>query len=287
MDMNLLNVVCRAKNICLKVLVEKVMTPCLCWEDTKSDELSLYVCFEGKSSQSEYVVEGVIESRTVGLEGAYKEMQRNYCVLEIVADRVIALPQTLERRNTLTEVKLAKIQTEFSVPPSVGLRQPTTSDVTTASSVGVDDVGQARGNFRWVQANCQKAKKRVYFISHLPSSQKSWRNRWCMAYGDWECPLGKTVTKHVPSHFQSIGSVKWGPISQDKEDEVQIVGLLLSETDRDYRNLVTPKNLLESELLQGSVVKGLTKVVVTIDEVEKQKWLKASRAKKAEKKSGR
>ncbi|CAL2277106.1 unnamed protein product [Prunus armeniaca] len=48
-------------------------------------------------------------------------------------------------------------------------------------------------------------QKRGYFIGHKPSTQKSWRNRWCLAYGDWECPPGKTVSKRIPTHFQSIG----------------------------------------------------------------------------------
>ncbi|CAL9012739.1 unnamed protein product, partial [Prunus brigantina] len=117
-----------------------------------------------------------------------------------------------------------------------------------------------------------------YFISHIPSTQKSWRNRWCLAYGDWECPPGKIVTKHILTHFKSIdlsenifvvGSVKWGPISKEKEEEVETVRSLLSETEREHRNLVTQKNMIESGLLQGSVVKGGTKVVVDIDEAEK------------------
>lgn len=65
-------------------------------------------------------------------------------------------------------------------------------------------VSMQQGNF----GRCRpiaKRRKRGYFISHLPSSQKSWRNRWCLAFGDWECSSGKTVAKHVPSHFQSIG----------------------------------------------------------------------------------
>lgn len=35
----------------------------------------------------------------------------------------------LPRRNTLTKVKLAELRTNFSVPPLVGLRLPTTADV--------------------------------------------------------------------------------------------------------------------------------------------------------------
>lgn len=52
------------------------------------------------------------------------------------------------------------------------------------------------------------------------------------------------------------GSVKWGPISKEQEDEVEKVRSLLSETERECRNLVTHKNLLESGLLQGSKYPG-------------------------------
>lgn len=77
-------------------------------EDNESDEPSLSVGFEGESSQSEHVVEVLIKSRMVGLEGErrepsvdsreakYREMRRNCTVLEAVADRVLALPHTPE-----------------------------------------------------------------------------------------------------------------------------------------------------------------------------------------------
>ncbi|CAL2269631.1 unnamed protein product [Prunus armeniaca] len=119
------------------------------------------------------------------------------------------------------------------------------------------------GTFGWVQANCRKANERGYFIGHKPSTQKSWRNRWCLAYGDWECPPGKIVSRHIPTHFQSIGSVKWGLISKEREDEVERVRSLLSETQRERKNLVTQKNLYESGLLQGmaGIIRGSTKHV--------------------------
>ncbi|BBN67974.1 hypothetical protein Prudu_239S000100, partial [Prunus dulcis] len=139
------------------------------------------------------------------------------------------------------------------------------------------------------EANYRKAKERGYFIGHKPTTQKSWRNRWCMAYGDWECPPGKSIVQHIPTHFQSIGSVKWGPISKEQEDEVEWVRAQLSETERECGNLVTQKNLFESGLLQGmaGIIRGSTKVAVDIDEAEMQKRLRESRAKKAEKSAGK
>ncbi|CAL2239906.1 unnamed protein product [Prunus armeniaca] len=79
---------------------------------------------------------------------------------------------------------------------------------------------------------------------------------WCLTYGDWECPLGKTISRHIPTHFQSIGSVKWGPISKEQEDEVERVRSLL----------------LKAEL--AGIIKGSTKVVVDIDDAEMQKQVR-------------
>ncbi|CAL8991178.1 unnamed protein product [Prunus brigantina] len=79
-------------------------------------------------------------------------------------------------------------------------------------------VSRQQGNFGWVQVNCRKAKERAYFIGQPPSSQKTWRNRWFFAFGDWECWPGKTVSKHVPTQFQSIGSVKCRLVSREEED---------------------------------------------------------------------
>ncbi|BBN70398.1 hypothetical protein Prudu_1468S000100, partial [Prunus dulcis] len=62
------------------------------------------------------------------------------------------------------------------------------------------------------------------FIGHKPTTQKSWRNR-----------------------FSEVG-----PISKEKEDEVEWVRAQLSDTERECGNLVTQKNLFESGLLQGS-----------------------------------
>ncbi|CAL9019049.1 unnamed protein product [Prunus brigantina] len=232
-------------------------------------------------------------------EAEYREMLRNYKVLEAVANRVLALPHTpevglsnqaspsgsvgvamasalegvdiwvsvpLARRNILIEVRLAELQTYYCVLPYMGLRLPTASDVVRYPPEGsvmiftdmyqhglrlsfhpwvqmmlaklgyaprqynpnfwlllhglyiawwlvglgeptfeqfmfLYSISKQQGSFGWVQANCRKAKERGYFIGHKPSTQKSWRNRWCLTYGDWECQLGKTVSKHIPTHF--------------------------------------------------------------------------------------
>ncbi|CAL2266420.1 unnamed protein product [Prunus armeniaca] len=301
-------------------------------EDTKSEEPSQY-CMRVRGEPS-------IDSREV----EYREMQRNYRVLEVVADRVLALPHTPEvgssnQASPSGSVGVAVASaSEGVVPPSVGLRLPSAIDVVRYPPEGcvliftdmyqhgfrllfhpwvqmmlaklgyapgqynpnfwlffhgvyiawwlaglretmfeqfmyLYSIFKQQGSFGSIQANCRKAKEKGYFIGHKPSTQKSWRNRWCLAYGDWECQLGKTVSKHIPTHFQSISSVKWGPISKEEEDEVGRVRSLLSETERECKNLVTQKNLLESGLLQEIVTNLAFGVQWQVSQREARRWL--------------
>ena len=57
----------------------------------------------------------------------------------------------------------------------------------------------------WVQANCLKASERGHFISAVPTSQKSWRNRRVVLSGDWESPSGVSPLFPVPTAFQIAG----------------------------------------------------------------------------------
>ncbi|CAL8136072.1 unnamed protein product [Prunus armeniaca] len=235
-------------------------------------------------------------------EAEYKEMQWNYSVLEAVADRVLALPHTpevgssnqaspsgpvgvavasasegvdilvgvpLSRRNILTEVKLAELRTNFSVPPSVGLRLPSAADVMMLAKLGCPP-GQYNpnswillhgGSFGWVQANC------LLLIS-LGGTCGVWLMRT------------RSVSQGGPA-----GSMKWRPISKEQEDKVERVRSLLSKTEHECKNLVTQKNLLESGLLYGmaGIIKGSTKVVVDLDDAEMQRRLRESPVQKAEK----
>ena len=57
----------------------------------------------------------------------------------------------------------------------------------------------------WVQANCLKASERGHFVSSVPTSQKSWRNRRVLLSGDWESPSGTPLRFSVPTTFQIAG----------------------------------------------------------------------------------
>ncbi|CAL2246823.1 unnamed protein product [Prunus armeniaca] len=127
-------------------------------------------------------------------------------------------------------------------------------------------VSRQQGNFGWVQVNCRKAKERGYFIGQPPSLQKTWRNRWFFAFGDWECWPGTTVSKHVPTHFQSIGSVKCRPVSREEEEEIELV-----------RRQVTQEALAEVPKKVVTVVETSPKVVV--DPEERQRKLQERREK--------
>ncbi|BBN69721.1 hypothetical protein Prudu_1129S000100, partial [Prunus dulcis] len=133
--------------------------------------------------------------------------------------------------------------------------------------------GEGEGLFHWTQAHNAKVLEEQV-VHGLWGLGVSSREESCPAHS---------------YHFQSIGSVKWGPISKEQEDEVEWVRAQLSETERECGNLVTQKNLFESGLLQGmaGIIRGSTKVAVDIDEAEMQKRLRESRAKKAEKSAGK
>ncbi|CAL8174806.1 unnamed protein product [Prunus armeniaca] len=282
---------------------------------SESEEASEYVCSEDEGSQTEGLVEGLIEARMVVHEGemdgpsvesgseVYREMQKKYKVIEAIVDRVLALAHTSEvgssnqtspsgsgvdirvgvplaKRNTLIEAKLVELLTDYSVPPYVGLRLPSAADVVRYPPEGsvmiftdmyqhglklpfhpwptfeqfmyLYSISKQHGTFGWVQANCRKAKEIV-------SSRED--------------------------RLQSIGSVKWGPISKEWEAEVERVRSLLSETQCQCKNLVTQKNLYESGLLQGmaGIIRGSTKVAMDLNDPEMQKRLRESRAKRVEK----
>ncbi|CAL2236042.1 unnamed protein product [Prunus armeniaca] len=147
-------------------------------------------------------------------------------------------------------------------------------------------VSRQQGNFGWVQVNCRKAKERGYFIGQPPSSQKTWRNRWFFAFGDWECWPGTTVSKHVPTQFQSIGFVKCRPVSRDEEEEIELVRRQVPQEARELKNIVTPALLLQSGFLQGmaEVPKKVVIVVedspkVVVDPEERQRKLRERREK--------
>ncbi|BBG96741.1 hypothetical protein Prudu_005630 [Prunus dulcis] len=125
----------------------------------------------------------------------------------------------------------------------------------------LDNISKQQGNFGWVQANCRKAKERGYFIKHKPRRKN---------------PGG-------------TGSVKWGPISKEQEDEVEWVRAQLSETKHECGNLVTQKNLLQSGLLQGmaGIIRGARKWRWTLMRARCRSGSGSLRAKKAEKGAGK
>ncbi|CAL2247792.1 unnamed protein product [Prunus armeniaca] len=59
----------------------------------------------------------------------------------------------------------------------------------------------------WVQANCLKATERDHFVSWVPTSQKSWRNRRVLLSSDWESPSGQPVRFRIPTTFQIASRV--------------------------------------------------------------------------------
>ncbi|CAL8079979.1 unnamed protein product [Prunus armeniaca] len=125
-------------------------------------------------------------------------------------------------------------------------------------------MSRQQGNFGWVQVKCRNAKERGYFIGQPPSLQKTWRNRWFFTFGDWECWPRTIVSKHVPTQFQFIGSVKCRPVSREEKEEIELVRRQVPQEARELKNIVTPALLLQSRLLQGMA--EVPKKVVTVAE---------------------
>ncbi|CAL8135832.1 unnamed protein product [Prunus armeniaca] len=163
-------------------------SPAFGGEETESDECSLSIGSKDESTESEHVVEGVIESMMVGI------------VLEAIVDRVLALPHTLEvgssnragpsgsadvvvafasvglevqvgvplpKKNKMTDEEIVELRANYSIPPLVGLRLPTATDVvrylanvasvvkgTTKVVVQIDEAE----NQRWLRARREKEK---------------------------------------------------------------------------------------------------------------------------------
>ncbi|CAL8992819.1 unnamed protein product, partial [Prunus brigantina] len=192
---------------------------------------------------------------------AYREIQRNYVTLEACANRVLGITQAPEAsasgragpsgcgtKNMMSLYDLESLKVDYAIPGCVGLRLPTPAEAaryppkgcynpnfwcilyrvyvawwlakrgepTIKQFMHLYSMSRQQGNFGW-------AKERGYFIGQPPLSQKTWRNRWFFAFGDWECWPGKIVSKHVPTQFQSIGSVKCRPVSKEEEEKIELV----------------------------------------------------------------
>ncbi|CAL8174644.1 unnamed protein product [Prunus armeniaca] len=257
-------------------------------------------------------VGGEEQSRSFGGE-AYREMQRNYVTLEACANQVLGITQApeasasgragpsgcgtvvvasadvgipigvpLPKKNMMSLYDLESLKVDYTIPECVGLRLPIPAEAARYPPEGCVMVFSAmyKHGLRlplhpWV--NCRKAKERGYFIEQPPSSQKTWRNRWFFAFGDWECWPGTIVSKHVPTQFQSIGSVKCSPVSREEEEEIELVrgqsGLLQGMAEVP-KKVVTVAEVSKKVV---TVVEDSPKVVV--DPEERQRKLRERREK--------
>ncbi|CAL9013085.1 unnamed protein product, partial [Prunus brigantina] len=75
----------------------------------------------------------------------------------------------------------------------------------------------------WVQANCLRAAERGHFVSRVPTSQKSWRNRRVLLSGDWESLSDRPVRFSVPTVFQITDRVKQPTPSREDIQKVERV----------------------------------------------------------------
>ncbi|CAL2256551.1 unnamed protein product [Prunus armeniaca] len=102
------------------------------------------------------------------------------------------------------------------------------------------------------------ASERGHFVSAVPTSQKSWRNRWVLLSGDWELPSGMPVRFHIPTAFQiagrssacqSTGKLKQPNPTQSKIRQVDKVRLKVPTVDKVYLGFLFTKNLIRAHLV--------------------------------------
>ncbi|CAL9024265.1 unnamed protein product [Prunus brigantina] len=101
----------------------------------------------------------------------------------------------------------------------------------------------------WVQANCLKATERGHFISHVPTSQKTWRKRRMFLSGDWESPSGHPVRFHIPTTFQIAGKLKQPVATQSQIRQINKVRLRVPAMERVYPKLLFTANLIKAQLV--------------------------------------
>ncbi|BBH05100.1 hypothetical protein Prudu_016392 [Prunus dulcis] len=285
-------------------------------DDTESEEPSQYVCSEEESSETEGIVEGIIESRMIGHGGergepsvdsgsaAYREMQRNYIELEAIANRVLALPHTLEVGSSnqaspsgSVGIAVASVSEGVDIRVCVPLARrntltkrswPASDRLLCSTLCGLEmmlaKLGYAPGQYNpnfWILLH---EKYIAWWLAGLrePTFEQFMgilagykliaerRRRWATLLVTSQ--LRKSPGGTGGAWLMVTGSVrqeerlvKWGPISKEYEDEVEWVRTQLSKTERECGNLVTQKNLLEFGLLQGMAGIIRRSTKVTVD----------------------
>ncbi|CAL2256830.1 unnamed protein product [Prunus armeniaca] len=204
-------------------------------------------------------------------------MQRNYRVLEAVANQVLALAHTPKVGSS----------NQASPSGSVGVAVGSASE-------GISFGAMRADIYRYVPAWLQTTISSLG-SQHLSNSCIFTRSPSSMEVLAGYRPIAERQKRGVTLLLTSLllrslegtggAWLMWGPISKEQEDEVERVRSVLSEIECECKNLVTQKNLFESGLLQGmaDIIKGSTKVAMDLDDAEMQRRLRESRAKKAEK----
>ncbi|BBH04439.1 hypothetical protein Prudu_015583, partial [Prunus dulcis] len=98
-------------------------------------------------------------------------------------------------------------------------------------------------------ANCLKASERGHFISSVPTSQKSWRNRRVLLSGDWESPSGVRPLFPVPTTFQTAGKLKQPTPTQGEIRQIDRVRLKVPAAERVYPRFLFTDNLIRARLV--------------------------------------
>ncbi|CAL9030992.1 unnamed protein product, partial [Prunus brigantina] len=94
-----------------------------------------------------------------------------------------------------------------------------------------------------------RAAERGHFVSKVPTSQKSWRNRRVLLSGNWESPSDRPVRFSVPTIFQIAGKVKQPTPSREDIQKVERVRTKVPAADRVYPDFLFTENLIGANLV--------------------------------------
>ncbi|CAL9017767.1 unnamed protein product, partial [Prunus brigantina] len=124
---------------------------------------------------------------------------------------------------------------------------------------------KSRDQGGWVQANCLRAAERGHFISHVPTSQKTWRKRRVLLSGDWESPSGHPVRFHIPRTFQIAGKLKQPVATRAELRQIDQVRGKVPAVDRVYPQLLFTQNLIKAQLVNPDESKPVPTAAEGID----------------------
>ncbi|CAL8992685.1 unnamed protein product [Prunus brigantina] len=140
----------------------------------------------------------------------------------------------------------------------------------------------------WVQANCLRVTEHGHFVSAVPTSQKSWRNRRVLLSGDWESPSGQPIRFPIPTTFQIAGKLKQPIPAQSEIRQVERVRSKVPALKRVYPQFLFTANLIQAQLVDPAEMtkKRRAAEAKRMNESSKRRLMIGLQGKKAKRQAG-